>query len=163
MAGPFLIERVLHYPATMTGNCSLISGIAVLAGGLASKALIRKPFLKKVVPAAILQIIFAAGIGLLTIRISNLYTLLAYIVVIHLLAAFVFNNLFSYCLILFSQNAGKATGLVGGGSSMLTSAFSYGLVGFLNIRSLPVLGVGYGLLAAGILLLLVTTRWNKGA
>jgi MFS family permease len=38
MAGPFLIERVLHYPATMTGNCSLISGIAVLAGVLSFSA-----------------------------------------------------------------------------------------------------------------------------
>ncbi len=163
MASPFLIERILHYPAMMTGNCSLVSGIAVLAGGLLSKALIRKPFLQKVVPAAIIQIIAAAGIGLLTTRYANLYTLLTYIVIIHLLSGFIFNNLFSYCLMRFPQNAGKASGLVGGGFSILTSALSYFLVAFLNIKSQPVLGIGYGILGMCILLLLVFTRWVKNA
>jgi DHA1 family bicyclomycin/chloramphenicol resistance-like MFS transporter len=44
MASPFLIEKVLHFSPTVTGTCSLVSGIALLAGGLLSKALTRKPF-----------------------------------------------------------------------------------------------------------------------
>jgi MFS family permease len=161
MASPFLIERVLHYPAMMTGNCSLVSGLAVLAGGLLSKALIRKPFLPKVRLAAIIQIVAAVGIGLFTLRHASLYSLLAFIIVVHLLSGFIFNNLFSYCLMLFPHNAGKASGLTGGGFGMLTSVISYCLVAFLKITSQPLLGMGYALLAAGVLLLLVWTRWNK--
>ncbi|TWI86774.1 MFS transporter [Chitinophaga japonensis] len=161
MASPFLIETLLHYPATVTGNCALLSGVAVLCGGLLSKALITRPFAKKLRVAALLQLIAAAGIALFTLYHSNLYTLLAYVVVLHLLGGFIFNNLFSYCLMLFPQHAGKSGGLTGGGFGIFTSIFSYFLVGSLQVDSQALLGLGYGVLAAATLLLIVFTRWKQ--
>jgi len=161
MASPFLIEHQLHYTATMTGKCSLISGISVCAGGLISKSLIRKPFVSKLMISVILQIAGAVVLGLLTLQVSSLYTLLAYVIIIHIISAFIFNNLLSYSLMIFPQNAGKATGLVGGAFSIFSAIFSYVMVGLLNIKSQPMLAVGYVIPAVGILILLLITPWNK--
>jgi len=161
MASPFLIEDLLHFSPTVTGSCSLVSGIALLAGGLFSKTLMRKPFFKKIVRAIVLQIVAAVLLTLITIKFSNLYTLLAYVIILHALAGFVFNNLLSYCLIQFPANAGKTSGLVGGGMSIFNAVFSYGLINVLNIKSQPFLGLGYLVLAVIILVLFVFTKWDK--
>jgi MFS family permease len=161
MACPFLIENVLHFSPKVTGTCSLISGIALLAGGLLSKALMRKPFFKKIFTAIVLQVLATVFLTLLTIEYSNLYTLLAYVIILHALSGFVFNNLLSHCLIRFPNNAGKTSGLVGGGMAVFNAVFSYGLVNLLDIKSQPILGVGYLVLAVIIMLLFVSTKWNK--
>jgi hypothetical protein len=161
MSGPFIIEHLLHYSAATTGNCSLVSGLSVCAGGLLSKTLIHKPFFKKLVTSVTIQIAGAVALALLTLQISNLYTLLAYVVVIHLLSGFIFNNMFSYCLMLFPQHAGKASGLTGGSFGIFAAVFSYGIVDIIDIKSQPLLAVGYTVPAIGVLLLLIFTRWNK--
>ncbi|HWV75120.1 MAG TPA: MFS transporter [Pseudosphingobacterium sp.] len=161
MASPFLIEKTLHYPAVATGNISLISGLAVLGGGMISKLLLKKTFQKKLIISAVLMIVVAVGISLFTLAFSNLYTLIAYVVIIHTSAGFIFNNMLSYCLIRFPNSAGKAGGLAGGGFSIVTSIFSYLLADMIGIQTQAFLGVAYTILALGTLLLLVFTPWKS--
>lgn len=159
MASPFLIENVMHYPATVTGNASLISGVAVLSGGLLAKYFITRPFLKKIVIAITIQLVVAAGLTIFTFYFHNLYTLLAYVVILHSAVGFIFNTMFSYCLTRFTANGGKASGLVGGGYIIFTSAFSYGVVSAISIKSQVCLGVSYSVLGLAILIIIIRTKW----
>jgi len=159
MAGPFLIERRLHLAPTVTGYCSLFSGIAVLSGGTLSRILIQKPLVKKLIVASIIQ--FAAVVSLITLSFSyqNLATLLLYVFLLHSTSGFIFNNLMSYSLIRFPEYAGKAAGLVGGGFSVVTSILTSLLVNTLTITNQTVLGIGYAVLAILIFLFVIKTKW----
>lgn len=47
LSSPFIVERVLGYSAITTGYSSLLSGLAVMTGGIIAKSLIHKPLAKK--------------------------------------------------------------------------------------------------------------------
>jgi len=160
MASPFLIENRLHFSASVTGYCSLFSGVSVFIGGSVSRILIQKPFFKKLMIANAIQMISVVVLLILTSFHQNVFTLLLLVFLLHSTGGFIFNNLFSYCLIRFPQYAGKASGLVGGGFSVVTSVFSYLLVSSIFINNQAWLTVAYGLPAAGVFLLLVTTPWK---
>jgi MFS family permease len=162
MCSPFLIENRLHLAPTVTGYCSLFSGVAVMIGGSVSRMLIEKPFLRKLLLASGLQLVTVAVLIPLTIYYHSLWTLLLYVFLLHSAGGFIFNNLMSYCLIRFPQYAGKASGLVGGGFAIVTSIFSSLLVNTVNITNQAMLGCAYTVLAILVLLLLVKTKW-KGA
>lgn len=159
MAGPFLIERRMHLSPTVTGYCSLFSGIAVLSGGTLSRMLIQKTLVKKLIVASIIQ--FAAVVSLITLSFSyqNMTTLLLYVFLLHSTSGFIFNNLMSYSLIRFPEYAGKAAGLVGGGFSVVTSILTSLLVNTLTINNQTVLGVGYAVLAILIFVFIIKTKW----
>lgn len=159
MASPFLIENVMHFPPTTTGNASLISGVAVLSGGLLAKYFITRSFLKKIIVAIIIQLVAAVGLTLFTFYFHNLFTLIAYVVILHTAVGFIFNTMFSYCLTRFTSNGGKASGLAGGGYIIFTSAFSYGIVSTLSIKSQVWLGVSYCILGIAILIIIIRTKW----
>ena len=162
MCSPFLIENRLHFAPTVTGYCSLFSGVSVMIGGSLSRMLIDKPFMRKLLLASGLQLITVAVLIPLTLYYHSLWTLLLYVFLLHSAAGFIFNNLMSYCLIRFPQYAGKASGLVGGGFSIVTSVFSSLLVNTVNITNQAMLGCAYTVLAVLVLLILVKTKW-KGA
>lgn len=162
MCSPFLIEQRLHFPPTVTGYCSLFSGVSVMIGGTVSRMLIQKPFLRKLLLASGLQLVTVAVLIPLTSSYQSLWTLLLYVFLLHSTGGFIFNNLMSYCLIRFPQYAGKASGLVGGGFAIVTSIFSSLLVNTITITSQAMLGCAYTVLAIVVLLLLVRTKW-KGA
>lgn len=161
MSSPFLIEGRLHYPASVTGYCSLFSGISVLIGGSVSRMLIQKPFFKKLVVASSIQVAAAGALISLTWYYHNLFTLLLYVFILHSLGGFIFNNLLSYCLMRFPQHAGKSSGLVGGGFAVVTSIFSSLLVKLMAITSQVQLGIAYATLALLVLLLLIKTQWTS--
>lgn len=160
MCSPFLIEHKLHFMATTTGYCSLFSGVAVMIGGSVSRMLVSKPFTKKLVLASIAQLLTVAIMIPLTIYYHNLFTLLAYVFLLHSTAGFIFNNLMSYCLIRFPQFAGKASGLTGGGFAVVTSILSSFMVNTISITSQAILGVAYGIVAVLVFLLLIKTKWK---
>lgn len=162
MSSPFLIENRLHFAPTVTGYCSLFSGVSVMIGGSLSRMLIERPFFRKLLLASSLQLITVAVLIPLTMYYHSLWTLLLYVFLLHSAAGFIFNNLMSYCLIRFPQYAGKASGLVGGGFSIVTSIFSSLLVNTVNITNQAMLGCAYTVLIILVLLLLVRTKW-KGA
>jgi MFS family permease len=160
MASPFLIENKLHFSANVTGYCALFSGVSVFIGGSLSRVLIAKPFFRKLIIANSLQLVSLVALLLLTSFYQSLFTLLAFVFLLHSTGGFIFNNLLSYCLIRFPQYAGKSSGLVGGGFSVVTSVLSSLLVNGIFINNQVWLGVAYAVPAAGILALLVSTRWK---
>jgi MFS family permease len=162
MASPFLIEHRLHLSPTVTGYCALFSGVSVLIGGTLSRMLIKKPFIKKLLFASSLQLVTVALLITLTFYYQSLPTLLLYVFLLHSTGGFIFNNLMSYTLIRFPEYAGKAAGLVGGGFSVVTSILSSLLVNTLTITNQTVLGVAYAVLAVGVMILLVRTKWKVG-
>jgi MFS family permease len=160
MASPFLIEHRLHLSPKVTGYCALFSGVSVLIGGTLSRILIKKPFIKKLILASSLQLITVALLITLTFYYQSLPTLLLYVFLLHSTGGFIFNNLMSYTLIRFPEYAGKAAGLVGGGFAVVTSILSSVLVNTLTITNQTVLGVAYGVLAIGVMLVIVKTKWK---
>ena len=159
MTSPFLIEKLMHYPATVTGNASLISGVSVLAGGLLSKYFITRPFVKKIMIAGSVQAIVAIGLAVFTGYMHNIYTLLAYVIILHTTIGFIFNNVLSYLLTRFTNNGGKASGLAGGGYIIFTSAFSYTVVSAFSIKSQAWLGLSYSVLSVAVLIIFACTKW----
>jgi DHA1 family bicyclomycin/chloramphenicol resistance-like MFS transporter len=147
MSSPFIIEHVFHFSPVVTGYCSLLSGVSLMAGGIISKTLIKKPLIKKVSTAIVLQLSFAALMVVTAGFTTNLVTLMAFTAIVHLLSGFVFNNIFAYCLGRFSKNAGIASGVTGGSLYIVTSIFSYGIVNVMAIKNQQFLGIAYLLFA----------------
>jgi len=156
LVAPFIIEHVFHYSAVVTGYCSLLSGIFLLIGGITSKMLIKRDLLKKVRVAIAIQLVLAIAMIGVNIYVANLFTLIAFTLLIHLLGGFTYNTFLSYCLGRFSKNAGMTSGLAGGGSFFITSVISYSMVNALLIKSPVLLGGAYlglvGMLGVAFLL-----------
>jgi DHA1 family bicyclomycin/chloramphenicol resistance-like MFS transporter len=147
MTSPFIIEHVFNYSAIVTGNMALVSGVSLMLGGIISKLLISKPLIPKITTAIILQLIFSALMITLSNYLGSIYGMMLFVIIIHLLSGFVFNNIFSYCLGRFSTNAGIASGVTGGAMYIFTSIFSSSIIKFIPIKSQQMLGVGYLMLA----------------
>ncbi|MBS1661639.1 MAG: MFS transporter [Bacteroidetes bacterium] len=161
---PFLIEHVFHFSPVVSGYSALLSGVALMTGGIISKSLLSRPLDKKIQTAVSLQIIFALIMIGVNRMCSNIYTLMAFVILIHLLAGFIFNNLFAYALGRFTQNAGVASGVVGGGNYVFTSLFTYSITGFFKISNSVLLGLVYlvlALLLLGTFLLFKKSRVEK--
>jgi MFS family permease len=155
MTGPFIIEHTFHYSPVVAGYCSLFSGVALMTGGIISKILIKRSFFRKIVIATALQV----SIAVIMITTAGLYTLMFFVLLVHLLSGFLFNNFFSYCLGRFSKNAGIASGITGGGLYILTSFFSYGIVNLVAIKNQAWLGLAY--LVFALLLSMVFALFAK--
>lgn len=147
MGSPFIIEHVFHYTPVVTGYCALVSGVSLMLGGMISKALINKPFLKKITTAVSLQVFFIIMMILVSGYTASLYTMMPFVVLIHLVSGFVFNNYFSYCLGRFSKNAGIASGITGGSLYIITSVISYGIINSIHITDQRFLAVAYLILS----------------
>ena len=158
MASPFIVEHVYHYSSVVTGYCALISGVSLMIGGIVSKSLIHYPFFKKIFIAASVQLFFAIGMIATALYSSNIYTLMAFVVVIHFASGFVFNSYFSYCLGRFTSNAGIASGIIGGGVYVITSILSYSIINIVDLKSQVLLGFGYLTLASFLFIVLFFVR-----
>jgi DHA1 family bicyclomycin/chloramphenicol resistance-like MFS transporter len=143
MASPFIIEHVFHYSAIVTGNMALISGVSLMMGGMISKALINRPLLPKITVAIMLELFFATIMISASYIQSTLFTMMPFVIILHLLSGFVFNNIFSYCLGRFSKNAGIASGITGGSMYIITSIVSSGIIKSIAIENQAMLGMGY--------------------
>jgi DHA1 family bicyclomycin/chloramphenicol resistance-like MFS transporter len=144
MSSPFIIEQVFHHSPVVTGYSALLSGAALMTGGIISKSMLRRSLDRKIKIAMGLQTVLALGMVLFFREFGGgLGLMLAFVAMVHLLAGFVFNNLFSYALGRFTSHGGIVSGLTGGGNYVITSVFSYGAVGLLAIKSPAVLGVAY--------------------
>jgi MFS family permease len=160
MCSPFLIEHRLHLSPAVTGYCSLFSGVSVFIGGSVSRMLIQKPFFKKLMLASSLQLVTVALMIPLTFSYQNLFTLMLYVFLLHGLSGFIFNNIYTYCMIRFPQYAGKANGLVGGSFAVVTSVLSSFLVNTITITNQGMLGVAYAIFAIMVFVMLTKTRWK---
>jgi MFS transporter, DHA1 family, multidrug resistance protein len=144
MTSPFIIEHLYHFSPIVTGYSSLLSGVALMTGGIISKSIIHKPLDKKIPVAMGLQVALAVGMFLVsTFYLSNLYTLLIFVMLLNVGAGFIFNNVFSYALGRFHGHGGIVSGLTGGSLFVITSFFSYGSVNALSIKNQSTLAVAY--------------------
>lgn len=144
MTSPFIIEHVYHYSPVVTGYSALLSGVALMLGGIISKSIISRPLDKKIPVAIGLQFVFAtAMIAVTHFYASNLYTLLFFVMLLNVTAGFLFNNFFAYSLGRFSKNAGILSGFTGGSLFVITSILSYGIVNVLSIKNQLLLGIAY--------------------
>jgi predicted MFS family arabinose efflux permease len=151
LSSPFIIEHVLGYSAITTGYSSLLSGFSLMTGGIIAKSLIKKPLVQKVGTAFGIQIILVLLMIFTASYTSSLYTLIGFIIGIHIAGGFIFNIVYAYCLTRFSKNAGVASGLTGGVMYMISSVFSYGFTNLFEVKSQLLLG------AADLSLLLIVT------
>jgi len=151
LSSPFIIERVLGYSAITTGYSSLLSGFSLMTGGIIAKSMIKKPLAQKVGTAFGIQIILVLMMIFTASYTSSLYTLIGFIIGIHIAGGFIFNIVYAYCLTRFSKNAGVASGLTGGVMYMISSVFSYGFTNLFEVKSQLLLG------AADLSLLLIVT------
>jgi len=142
MSSPFIIEHVFHASPVATGYSALVSGGAIMLGGIISKSMIHRPMVPKIPTAIFLQIL-AGAVMIGAAKFSTIYLMLSAVVVVHLLCGFTYNAVFAYCLGRFTSHAGVASGLTGGGMYVLSSVFSYGLVGTIPVKNQALLGLAY--------------------
>ncbi len=135
MVSPFVIERVYHQTAVVTGYSSLLSGVALMSGGILSKILIDMPLAKKLGSAVALQVLTVAAMAVTLGFTENVYLLIALTLPIHLLSGFMFNTVYAYCLRRFTEFAGTASGLTGGGIYVISSFVGYGLINTFDIKT----------------------------
>ena len=154
MTSPFIIEHVFHFSPIVTGYCALISGVSLMMGGILSKAMIKYDFLKKIITASLLQFTFAFIMVSSSLYFASIYTLMLFVIVVHFMSGFIFNSYFSYCLGRFSKNAGIASGIIGGGLYIITSAFSYGIINTISVKTQVNLGLCYLVLSLSMVMVL---------
>jgi len=147
MTSPFIIEHVFNFSPVVSGYSALLSGVSLMTGGIISKTLIKKPLNSKIGVAVSLQIVIALLMIATTRLWPSIYTMMSFVVGMHLLAGFIFNNIFAYCLGRFTKNAGVASGITGGGNYIITSFFTYSITSLIHITAPALLGVTYLLLA----------------
>lgn len=162
MTGPFIIEHQLSLTPVVAGYCSLILGIAWMVGGFAGKATINRPFYKKLFANVFLQLIFISGMFISLLFSVNVYSLIFFAFLIHVTAGYNYNNYFSYCLGMFPDNAGIASGLTGGFNYIVVSVLSYGVVYFIPAKDVSNLSYSYLILIIlSALVMLVVFKLNK--
>jgi len=131
LTGPFIIQHHFASSAVVAGYCSLILGFAWMLGGFIGKATIHRPFLRKITLNLLLQIILTAVMIASITLLENLYSMVFFAFLIHTSAGYTFNNYFTANLSQFPENAGIASGLVGGVTFIIVSFLSYSVVSFI--------------------------------
>ncbi|BAV04348.1 Predicted arabinose efflux permease, MFS family [Filimonas lacunae] len=166
MSSPFIIEHLFHQTSVVTGYAALLSGVALMAGGMLSKALIKHPLIKKVSTAILAMVLVAVLMIALSVYIHNLYILMPFVLLLHMFSGFIFNNYMSYSLGRFSKNAGMVSGITGGGNYVVTSILSYTVLNSVSIQNPMQLGIAYLAIAAllGItFMLFIKARYAQDA
>ncbi len=140
LSSPFIIEQILGYSAITTGYSSLLSGFSLMIGGIVAKSTLKIPLVKKVTTAIGIQVGFVLLMILTSSWSNSIYSLVGFIIGIHMAGGFIFNIIYGYCLTRFSKNAGIASGLTGGVMYMISSIFSYGFANLFEVKSQFLLG-----------------------
>jgi len=144
MASPFIIEHQWHQTPVVTGYCALLSGVAMMMGGIISRSMLRVPLEKKLPIALAIQL--ASGAFAITVSmlgLANIYVMMSFVILQHGVAGYMFNNLFAFSLGRFSRNAGIVAGMTGGASYIISSFSSYGTVSFLAVTNQTLLAAAY--------------------
>lgn len=163
MTAPFIIERHLHFDAVTTGYASLILGFAWMVGGFISKAVIKAPFFRKLAVNIGLQLLLVIAMLVFVRVFDNIFVLVGFAFLVHVGAGFTFNNYMTFSMTRFPQNAGIASGLIGGFTFLLVSAFSYGIINLLPARDGVHLALSYGILSLLVIAIVVLAKRTAGA
>jgi MFS family permease len=164
LASPFIIEQVFGETAVITGNCSLLSGVAILAGGLISKAMIQKPIISKLQIAGPILLILPIILLATMEYVPSLQLMIVIVLVLHTVSGFIFNIFYAYAFGKFSTHAGIVSGLIGGGTFIITSIVTFVMSSLLVINTPFILGLAYGIIEVmitGLLITFVLLRSNE--
>lgn len=143
MASPFIIEQVFHQSAVTTGNCALLSGMAIMAGGLLSKSSLHRSLYTKMSVAGPLLLVLSVLMIISLYYSPGLISMMIIVIPLHMVSGFTFNTFYTYALGRFTSNAGIVSGITGGATYIITSIVSYALVRALNVQNLVTLGMAY--------------------
>jgi len=127
MAGPFVIENSFHFNAVVIGYCTLILGFSWMIGGIIGKRLIALDFNRKAATAGIVQFALIGVLFLIGYVYQQLWCLMLFAFFIHICSGFLYNLFFTQGMLYFPQNAGMASGLLGGLVYVMTSISSFTL------------------------------------
>ena len=161
MASPFIIEHVWHLSSVVTGYCALLSGVALLGGNILAKSTITKPLERKIPVALGLQVSLVIAMTIISKYASSVYIMMPFVLLQHMLIAFLFNNFYSYSLGRFSHSAGIAAGLSGGVFYITSSVVSYGAASLLHVRDQRILILGYLVLTLGVAVMCVLFQFRN--
>lgn len=165
MTGPYIIEHQLGLTPVAAGTCSLILGFAWMVGGFISKALITRPFYKKLAINTGFQIVFVLVMIASLTYFTSIYALVFFAFLIHVGAGFTYNVYFTYCLSKFPDNAGIAGGLSGGFVYIVLSFLTYAILNILPAKDARNLSFSYFILiilsALGMYLVYLMNRRQK--
>jgi len=153
IAGPFVVEHHFGFNAVTTGYCTLILGISWMIGGIISKTFSKQNFSRKLKVSAFTQIILLVLFVIAAAQLDQLYLLIIFAFLIHIVSGFIFTNYFTQNMIYFPSNAGIAGGLIGGLLYIITSIISFLISSSGEIASTFDMSIRY--LGVGIPLVLV--------
>ncbi|HEY0739967.1 MAG TPA: MFS transporter [Chryseosolibacter sp.] len=151
LASPFIIEQVFNQSPVVTGNAALLSGLAILVGGLISKATIKKSIFSKMKVVTPLLLLFPLLLIVTMTYFQSLSLMITIVFLLHVVSGFTFNTFYAYAFGRFSTHAGIVSGLTGGGLYIITSIVSYTMAGLLQVQTPLMLGVGYSIVTLLIL------------
>jgi len=162
MTGPFIIEHHFKFTPVVAGYCSLILGLAWMAGGFIGKALISRPFFSKLFVNILLQLAVVVLMILTAKFVSNVYVMVFFAFLIHVGAGFTYNNYFTYCLGRFPKNAAMSGGFTGGMVYVILSLLTYVVVAVIPAKDQLNLSYSYLVfIALSVVVMLVLFRLNR--
>ncbi|WP_343671731.1 MFS transporter [Chitinophaga sp.] len=148
IAGPFVIEKSFHFNSVVIGYCTLILGFSWMIGGIVNKRLLHLDFNRKLVIAGFTQLILTVMLLLTGFVMHQLWWFVLFAFMIHICSGFLFTNLFTHSMLVFPQNAGLASGLMGGMVYVVTSFSSYVLSQTGRMTTAPDMSLRYVIMSA---------------
>lgn len=164
MTGPFIIEHHFNFTPVVAGYCSLVLGLAWMAGGFIGKALIGRPFFGKLFVNILLQLLAVVLMIISVNFVSNVYVMVLFAFIIHVGAGFTYNNYFTYCLGRFPKNAAMSGGLTGGMVYVILSLLTYIVVSAIPAKDEHNLSYSYLVfILLSVAVMLVLFRLNRNS
>ncbi len=143
MSAPFIIEHGYGYSAIVTGNCALISGTGLFIGGIIGKMTAKKALLGRIFFALAISLLMTILMYFLLQKDNSIYLLMSFVLLLHMAEGFIYNIVFTYCLIRFPVHAGVSSGLSSGGSYLVTSLVSFLMTRFISFHEAYQLAYSY--------------------
>ena len=155
MSIPFIAEHKYHFTSKISGNMALLSGIAILLGGMFARYHIQKNFIRKISYSIFAQIAVAVLMLLAGWFTDSLLGIMPFVILLHFGGGFQYNVYFTYCLTRFTGFAGLSTGFISGGAYIITSFWVFLILQFLVVDSQVNMAVYYIVITLLLLLILV--------
>lgn len=158
MVIPFIVEKIFQLSPITTGYCALLSGIALITGGIIGKSIGIRRLLQKGIAFSLIQCAIILVMLDVLDSLNSIVLLMIFVVVIHLIEGILYNLFFTHCLIRFPKNAATAGGITSGGSYIVLSIAIFVLLALLPHSRLQTLAYSYLILCLSIIILLVIFR-----
>jgi len=158
MVIPFIVEKIFQLSPVTTGYCALLSGVALITGGIIGKSIGIRRLLQKGIAFSLIQCAIIVVMLNLLGSLNSIVVLMIFVVVIHLIEGILYNLFFTHCLIRFPENAATAGGITSGGSYIVLSIAISVLLTLLPHSRLQTLAYSYLILCLSIVVLLVIFR-----